>query len=230
MKTGISKIVLTAAIFITIVASAHADQSPQAARGNNALSSLVIPRDELAYGRSYGEWAAAWWQWVLSIPSDAHPLLNTADCTTGQSGPVFFLGGTFVTGPVQRSCTVPSGKSLFFPILNELRASFPPPFVTINDQRSLNAADLDGATLGVDLGGKELRSLNTDFRVQSVTFDVTLPDNNLLGIPTGAYSVATDDGYYVMLKPLKPGNYVLHITGSDSLVQLDVTYNLTISK
>jgi len=59
------------------------------------------------------------------MPIDHHPLYDTADCSAGQSGPVWFLGGTFTTieqspgvvvGIANRTCTVPADKALFFPI------------------------------------------------------------------------------------------------------------------
>jgi len=56
----------------------------------------VIDRDSVAYGRTYGDWMAAWDQWALSIPVANHPLFDNGDCSVGQSGPVWFLGGNFV--------------------------------------------------------------------------------------------------------------------------------------
>ncbi len=101
------------------------------------VAQVIIAPDSVAYGRTYGEWAAAWWQWALSIPATAHPLFDTpagnpADCGTGQrepngaTGPVFFLGGKFcrsddatcTPGTATRNCTVPAGKALFFPVVN----------------------------------------------------------------------------------------------------------------
>src|SRR5947207_2608039 len=57
----------------------------------------VIPRDANAYGNTYGEWSARWWQWVLAIPVATNPNLDTtgAHCGEGQAGPVWFLAGTF---------------------------------------------------------------------------------------------------------------------------------------
>lgn len=196
---------------------------------NNGLTSLVIPRDTIAYGHQYGDWAAAWWQWALSIPANAHPLLDSADCNTGQSGPVFFIGGSFQSRNVTRKCTVPAGKSLFFPLINEVSTSFPPPLVQINDQRIFDAQVLDGAgNLHVDLDGKQLKAINPGFRSQSIAFDVTLPDNNLFQIAAGAYSTSTDDGYYILLKPLKPGQHTLHFTATnENSLTFDVVYELT---
>ena len=65
---------------------------------------LAISRDSVAFGRTYSEWAAAWWQWALSIPVSVHPLFDHGDCKTGQSGPVYFLGGSFNSASASRSC------------------------------------------------------------------------------------------------------------------------------
>jgi len=136
-----------------------------ASADNNRLASNVFPRDVVVFGRTYGDWSAAWWQWALSIPAKAHPLLDTADCNTGQSGPVFFLGGSFSSSRVPpRKCKVPSGKSLFFPVVNDIATSFPPPLVVINDMRASAAQQMDAATnLHVDLDGKQLKSINPIF-------------------------------------------------------------------
>src|SRR5690242_15482225 len=56
----------------------------------------VIPVNASPYGATYGEWSARWWQWAFSLPVDHHPLFDTADCSAGQSGPVWFLGASFV--------------------------------------------------------------------------------------------------------------------------------------
>ena len=68
---------------------------------------------------SYGEWGAQWWRWAYSFPFAQFPPLQSGelDCSAGQSDPVWFLAGTAGQGPVTRSCTIPTGKALFFPIL-----------------------------------------------------------------------------------------------------------------
>src|SRR5262245_59170953 len=78
----------------------------------------VIPPEAAAFGKTYGEWSAAFWQWLYSLPVDQHPLFDTADCSAGQSGKVWFIGGTFtlnpdpenpdtgVIGEAERTCTI----------------------------------------------------------------------------------------------------------------------------
>ena len=78
--------------------------------------------------RPLSELSAEWWQWVYSIPQPyaadtaiSNPLFDTtgASCMAGQRGSVWFLAGTNgATGPVTRSCSVPEGASIFFPVIN----------------------------------------------------------------------------------------------------------------
>ena len=93
---------------------------------NSQNSSVyVYPPGSKPYGLSYGEWGARWWQYVLSIPPKSNPILDGIQgkpphgnhCAEGQSDPVWFLPGTF-GGTAFRTCTVPLGRSLLFPIVN----------------------------------------------------------------------------------------------------------------
>ena len=52
----------------------------------------VIPPQADAFGKTYAEWGAAWWQWSLTLPLAGHPFYGCpADCGAGQSGKVWFL-------------------------------------------------------------------------------------------------------------------------------------------
>jgi len=82
----------------------------------------VLPPESHPFGLTYGEWAGQFWRWAFSLPATHNPGFGTADCSAGQSGPVWFLGGAFcgsvgttvfpcVTNTV-RSCEIPAGKAL----------------------------------------------------------------------------------------------------------------------
>ena len=74
------------------------------------------PTDRIAY--RIGDWSAEWWQWVLGIPQATNPQLDTTGefCDVNQpASPFWFLAGTF-GGDAARSCTIPAGKLLFFPL------------------------------------------------------------------------------------------------------------------
>src|SRR5215203_3217355 len=90
----------------------------------------VLPPHAKPHGHSYGEWSAEWWQWALSLPVAVNPLTDDTgeDCAQGQDGKVWFLAGTFspdaatTPDPVTRSCTLPAGTAIFFPIVNHFQA------------------------------------------------------------------------------------------------------------
>jgi hypothetical protein len=208
----------------------------------------VFDRDSVVYGRTFGEWAAEWNQWSYSIPVAQHPLFDNGDCGVGQSGPVWFLGGKFCANGATcsytavRSCSVPAGKALFFPVvdfedsaLEESVYEHPgdPKYQQIGTLRSVTSS-VEGATdIFCQIDGKRVRQLAQRFSVQSAAFGFTIPDDNLLkavypppnNFQAGTYFPAVDDGYYLMFA-LPPGNHVLHFGAS----WLDITYNLTVAK
>lgn len=208
----------------------------------------MFSRDSVVYGRTFGEWSAAWNQWSYSIPVAQHPLFDNGDCSVGQSGPVWFLGGKFcANGAVcsytaVRSCSVPAGKALFFPVVDfEDSALEESVFEHPGDQmyqqigalRSVTSS-VEGATdIFCQIDGRPVPQLAQRSSVQSAAFGFTIPDDNLLkavypppnNFEAGTYFPAVDDGYYLMLA-LPPGNHVLHFGAS----WLDITYNLTVAK
>lgn len=211
------------------------------------------PRDSVIFGRTYDDWSAAWRQWADSLPAKAHPLFDTADCSKGQSGPVWFIGGRFcapdvnpecVSLPANRSCTVPVGKALYFPILNiscldgEAKNGLcfkAGPFIT--QMRTVLANNMNQTTgLQISVDDNSISgNLKNKFRVQSPVYPSLLPEGNLYQaldetvIGAGSY-LGVDDGVYVMLKPLPKGNHILNFKGRFPQFDfsLDFTYNLTI--
>lgn len=239
-----------AALAISVVLAAGA---MTAAGANDAGRAGVYPRDEVVFGRTYGDWSAAWRQWADSLPATDHPLFDTAPCDRGQSGPVWFLGGRFCSPdvnqgcmnlPAIRTCTVPAGKALYFPVLNnaclDAEASIGmcgDASPSLTEIRSKLAADLDGTTgLSVTLDGKPVKGdLKKEFRVQSPAYPTILPDGNLLQalgeteIGAGTY-LGVDDGVYLMLQPLRKGEHILNFKGTFPQYDfsLDFTYKLIV--
>ncbi len=66
------------------------------------------------------------------MPKASNPILQegNVDCGVGQQGHVWFLTGTFnESGVVSRTCRIPAGTALFFPVLNvECSTLEAPPF------------------------------------------------------------------------------------------------------
>ncbi len=68
----------------------------------NFHNPAVAPVHSHVFGTAYEELAAKSWQWQFSMPVSASPVFDTADCSTNQSGKVWFLassGAPFETSP-----------------------------------------------------------------------------------------------------------------------------------
>jgi hypothetical protein len=231
-------VVLAAALLA--VAATPRDLAANGVQDNPKASAYgvtgIVPPDSHRYSELEGQW----WHWALALPPDVNPLTDQTGRygAVGQSGPVWFLAGVWgATGPVVRNCVVPADKSLFFPLVNivDAGAGWVPtddiPAI-IKDFRETIKAMIDTATdLACEIDGKPVRKLQ-DFRVQSVVFPITMPVDNLFGVPEFAdYTdwLGVDDGYYVLLAPLSPGQHTIHFHARLGAGDpMDVTYNLTV--
>ncbi len=184
--------------------------------------------------------SAEWWQLISSLPTDVNPQFDdsSGECVVGQRGDVWLLAGTFSGEPTTRTCSVPEGKGLYFPVINQYQ--FNSPNVCGQDGESLTARQMraniaplinDATNLSVTLDGKMVKTIQ---RVKSDVFDVALPEQNIytyfgiLPCPAGIYSPAVDDGYYAYIKKLNPGPHILHIHAESGAFIVDNTYNLTV--
>jgi len=199
----------------------------------------VAPPNSKPYGKTYNQWTAEWWKYVMGIPASTNPLAdaNGAHCGDGQSGPVFFLVGTTGGPAVRNDCVVPVGKSILFPIINVISA-VPEDGRTADEIRSLATwyeSHVDDVRATVD--GVDLQNLLSDYRFPSPIFAF---DGASPGIFNPSYEghrdIAFSDGWWVMLKPLTPGPHKIHFYGHQSVPEwglvfsIDVTYNLTVGK
>jgi hypothetical protein len=160
-----------------------------------------------AFADSFEQLSAEWWQWALSIPTSVNPQTDTTgqNAVVGQRGPVWFLAGVFGGGMVTRTCSLPEGTALFFPVINSVNINTPgvcgsPPTNTpVSELRKASATSIDGATnLSVTVDGVAITNLR---RVQSEVFAVALPEDNVFdtpckgahlgNVPAGVYSPAS---------------------------------------
>ena len=253
--TGCSRVLTVLVLFalsVPVLAAAAG-----AGQDNDRGAVGIFPTSSVPYGRTYGDWMAAWQQWATSMPYTNHPLFDTADPSTGQSGPVWFLGGKFCalgetcgSNHVVRQITVPAGTALFFPIFDvEVSA------VEMGGGDANNAAikDINGLrqaaaswaamalNLSLEVDGVEVPHLQRRFHVQSSAFGFYLPKDDIftaVGEGTfteGYYFPGVDDGFYVMLEPLAPGRrHTIHFhaefPGSPDNWVLDGTYHVHVQR
>ena len=212
--------------------------SQPTAPDTRTLDTRVFPAEALPFGQEYAAWSVEWWQWAVSLPAAANPLLDETgeQCATAQRGAVWFLAGVLSpSGVARRHCAaVPAGTALFFPMLIEWDTVQVAPPLTVAALRQLTSALVGGSTeLAVTLDGVPLQNLQL-LRFTSPAFSVTLPHNNLfeaLGNSAGApgtYFPTVTAGVYVMLRPLAAGEHTLRLRGQGRSSALDITYQLTV--
>lgn len=251
LRAAICSRVLNSTVAVAAFALLTTMPLAQAARNPNPG---VVPPQATAYGHSYGEWGAMWWQWALGLPPDINPVLDPTGefCDSGQQGQVWFLAGTF-GGPAERVCEVPSGKAIFFPIVNWTlwepddheaavavaeSLGIDPSQLTDAELMQLGVAWLtDQSTpLSCTVDGVPLSDLNS-YRGTPTAYDLVMDDQlaELFGIEGGLKSPAAADGYWLMLKPLPPGEHTIEWHGAANIgdplptsFTVDIIYHLKV--
>jgi hypothetical protein len=204
-----------ATIIISPLLSCQAATSNSNNNYNNNRSNLrIFSGDSKPYDLTYGQWTAKWWQWAYSIPKEINPSYDDIgkNCAQGQSGPVWFLTGTYGHA-VDRYCDIPAGKAILFTILNSecSYAEFP----NIKTEKELRdcSKEMQDTVIHIEasIDGTNIKNLNS-YRIQSSLFNFTLPKSNILGLPPQT-TQAVSDGNWVFLEPLSIGKHVIHFKG-----------------
>ncbi len=129
-------------------------------------------------GQTYADWTVAFWNWAVSIPA-ATTVFQDGACDQNQTaGSVFFLAGNW-GGTSTRTCTVPAGTSIFFPIDNVMAYPCPEVFGStdcdlVGDTNLLGAVDGMMGTpmdLTLEIDGVAVDPLDS-YLVDSIAFDL----------------------------------------------------------
>jgi len=221
-------VALLAALLVSVPSLA-----PAQALGAGTRGGIALPPGATAFGLTLGEWSAEWWKWALTAPAAANPVLDTTGehCAVGQQGQVWFLAGSFDAAPVVRRCSVPAGRSLFFPVVNVAWIGFPGDDpITRDGILGMLAPFLVGATgLAVLVDGVPVPNVSR-YLVVSPLFSFVAPADTILGVPEGTVLFpCLSDGFHVMLAPLAPGPHTVafRATLANGFTQ-DVTYHLDV--
>jgi hypothetical protein len=200
------------------------------------------------YGKTYGEWVVAYWQWAMSIPMATNPWANDptgAYAAIGQSGPVWFLGGS-LGDSVTRYLTIPADKAIFLPVhqwifgatVFDCDPSNPGVTCDVTALRQSAAESTKAAVLlEVFIDGQPVSDVK-DYRTKSpgTGFSVTIPEDNLptffgQPVPAGTYGPHVADGYYMLLSPLSAGSHTISVHVVSSLgIEYVITYNIIVGE
>lgn len=240
----------------TLAAAQGAQGGAYNSQGNGAnILDYVVNPNSIGFSKTFSEWDAEWQQWAYSIPVANHPLFDNGDCSVGQAGPVWFLGGKFCnntetncsTSNVQRSCTIPRGKFLYFPVYNgedsalEENVNIHPGQIEYQQvgymRQNYDAWTSIPSSYFATIDGVRVPSL-TNYRVNSTVFGFTIPEDNYLkavypppnNFSAGTYYPAVDYGTYLMLAPLPAGTHVIHFGASWATWGFDTTYTINVTK
>jgi hypothetical protein len=185
-----------------------------------------------------GELAAAWWQWALSKPVDTNPLLGEyrggprcngrpVSDTPGTQKWWFLAGTGGGTEPgVERTCTMPAGRRLFFPVANVVFIITEPNETEEIARQYVNGFMDDVLTdpdlsMSVTVAGKEVLQ-----RADSPLFTAEIPEDNIFDappdfdLPAGSYE-GVADGLWATVPPLSKGKYTIHFELSAPNVDLN---------
>lgn len=161
----------------------------------------VLDPDELLAGKTQAEWGNLWWQYLYEIPFEQSPVFddNGENANVNQSGPVYFLSGSFVAdaddagdfiSTVTRNVTISTGKSLFFPILNLSPDNVNEEIgFTVEELRA--RADEEGIQnvledeLFVTINGVSVPNISSYRQKSPAPFSYTIPEDNILGVELG---------------------------------------------
>jgi hypothetical protein len=141
-------------------------------------------------GKTYSEWSAAWWRYLMSLPTTNNPLLyNPAHpfipMSTGQRGTVWFTGGDFggkAPNTQNYTNTIPGDVSLFVGIesFESDNANCPNPGTANTDELLTNIRAKENSVTNTactidDFPVVDLTNvMTTPYRVQA-SFDFSCP-------------------------------------------------------
>ncbi|MEV0718542.1 hypothetical protein [Asanoa sp. NPDC050611] len=158
--------------------------------------------------------AARWVRWVASHGPFANPVADTTGARAGGNQPddVWFLAGTY-GGGVERRCTVPAGRPLFFPAFNMW---FWP---TTEPAPHLHTA---WGTLLVDGAEADLKEIGTASFLVAGAFGNGVTRSRK-PVPTAVW------GLWKQLDALPPGPHTVRFSGGDGHgFTVDATYHLDV--
>jgi len=193
----------------------------KASQGKNNANSLVFPPNSHPYGQTYGEWAAAFWQYALARPLEGHPFLDTPeyDFAAGQTGRVWFWSAPDSAADgshLVREVSIPKGTALFLSIRDaEVSSLEEPPFFGATEAEQREGANFFAdhiRDVSVTIDGVPVENVS-DYRFETPQFTFTAPTPWIFGA-TGGEGTSVGDGYFMMIKPLPVGRHVIEYSGT----------------
>jgi hypothetical protein len=218
-------------------------------------STLAVPPTEDPLGISYADWGERWYAWWASLPASTHPSLG-GPCEQGQDDPDVWFLATAAPTCSERSCKVPQGRHILVMVDGFYGSPAPEEGCATNGECrkaesdyqeacAINGPVGSGDEVCLEVNGERVANLDEYafttglFRIKPHATD---PISSFLS-PYGEHTCTGDCakgsdrhmiacGYWVMLKPLEPGEHVLRfyfgIPDDGGFVSREVYYHLTV--
>ncbi len=179
---------------------------------------MLHVRKSSPIGSTWEKWAELWWKWCYAEPEGISPASDHTGALAGKNqtiANVWFLAGTF-GGNAERDCTIPKGRSILIPIINDLISYAE--FSHLKNEaelRSYAKDDIDTTSLiEASIDNVHVEDI-LYYRVQSNLFALVVPLSKSRegGIQD---TQAISDGYWLFLKPLSAGRHTIVIRGEKS--------------
>jgi hypothetical protein len=237
----IGGIVAAAAIYAAVFSSAPSTAN-QALQSDSeaATNAEIFPIDSRPYGKSYGEWTGAGWKWFQEIPFEVNPANDDTGeyCGTNQNDDgVWYFPGTF-GGKQERDCTIPGDRALVIMVAGaSCSYAEDATLKTPEDLRQCAVDNSGGMTLRASIDGVEVDGVEDYYSVSPV-FPVTLPNDNVWGVPGPVESEFVVAGWTLVIEPLPEGEHVLQFSAeerdqllatSQPVWSIEAVYNLTVT-
>jgi hypothetical protein len=198
------------------------------------LKEILHRRDDIPHGKTWEEWTAEWWQWILSIPKTHNPIYDLngeKSCYNRNDENVVFLAGT-PGGRAERRVTIPQHKSIFLPVIN-CTTSYAenPSLKTEAEMFAFVQSNIDDIRhKSASIYGLDIVNLE-NYRVRSGVFKVTFPENNIFDAEPGE-TIAVSDGYWLFMKPFGIGSHNIRTFGSclSGRITIDVAYDIIVKE
>jgi hypothetical protein len=200
-------------------------------------------KDENPFGISNSDWVARFWNWDFSIPID--PQTNTFaglednGCLIHRDDSMVMLVDTAAGGIWKQKCTISSTEGILIPIWTgecdqALKGFENYSFKQLSEcARAYDLGIIKGqvkidnipiATL--DVVDYKTNAMNNVTEVYTKQFNATIPKgSHLISERYGTFPAAAH-GWFVFLKPLQTGNYVIYYQNSVEATTLSGAGNM----
>ena len=213
-------------LILAIGVAALGIPSVNAAGKGNPNPGIIPPQASYA-GKTQGEWLQEWWLWVFGAEGYAQMYDGTgelAHINGNGDGHVFFLAKSWAGEPQERHVTVRAGTALYIPVMGNYNDSWS----GITDPEVLKAgvlATIPGAhDLAVTIDGRAVEDIWSYIQTTGIFTSIDPNFPPYVFYPAFGYEVS------LLLRPLPPGQHVIHMQGSylDEFTT-DVTYYITVT-